>query len=87
MALVVNTNPKSPGFVTGLFEAKDIIVCDSFFRKPIFILIVKTIVRPSLSRCGLETGPTSLFYLFVRVYADLCTVKTMNFWYNETIVQ
>ena len=28
-----------------------------------------------------------LFYLFVRVYADLCTVKTMNFWYNEAIIQ
>ena len=39
------------------------------------------------SRYGLETRPASLFYLFVRVYADLRTVKTMNFWYNEAIVQ
>ena len=29
----------------------------------------------------------SLLYLFVCVYADMCTVKTMNFWYNEAIVQ
>ena len=29
----------------------------------------------------------NLFYLFVRVYADLCTVKTMNFWYNEAVHQ
>ena len=36
---------------------------------------------------ALETQPNSLFYLFVRVYADLCTVKTMNFWYNEAIRQ
>ena len=35
-----------------------------------------------------ETRRESLFYLFVRVYADLCTVKTMSFWCNEgAIVQ
>ena len=27
-----------------------------------------------------------LLYLFVRVYADLGTMKTVNFWYNEAIV-
>ena len=40
----------------------------------------------SQTRYGQETQLTSLFYLFVRVYADLCTVKTMNVWYNEEIV-
>ena len=45
------------------------------------------VIHQSQSRYGLETRPASLFYLFVRVYADLCTVKTMNFWYNEVIVQ
>ena len=40
----------------------------------------------SQSRYGQETQPMSLFYLFVRVYADLCTVKTKNFWYNKAIV-
>ena len=38
-------------------------------------------------RYDLETLPTSLFCLFVRVYADLRTVKTMNFWCNEANVQ
>ena len=41
----------------------------------------------SQSRYGLETQLNSLFYLFVRVYADLCTVKTMDFRYNEAILR
>ena len=44
------------------------------------------LLKQSQSRYGLETRPTSLFYLFVRVYADSCRVKTMNFWY-EVMVQ
>ena len=49
----------------------------------IFSTTLFTDFRQSQSRYGLETRPTSLFYIFVRVYAELCTVKAMNFWYNE----
>ena len=38
-------------------------------------------------RHGLETRLKSLFYLFVHVYANLCTVKTMDFLHIEAIVQ
>ena len=41
----------------------------------------------SQQRHGLETRLKSLFDLFVRVYANLCTVKTMEFLHNEAIVQ
>ena len=33
----------------------------------------------SQSRYGRETWTTSLLYVFVQVYPDFCTVKTMNF--------
>jgi hypothetical protein len=42
----------------------------------------------SLSKHGLETPLKSLFYLFVRVYAVLCTVNEhIVFQYNEGIIQ
>ena len=33
------------------------------------------------------TGIVTQNRVFFRVYADLCTVKTINFWHNEAIVQ
>ena len=40
----------------------------------------------SLSKHGLETPLKSLFYLFVRVYAVLCTVNEhIVFQYNELL--
>mgnify|MGYP002803551889 CR=1 FL=1 len=50
-------------------------------------MLISSDIEQSQSRHGLETQPNSLFHLFVRVYADLCTVKTTNFWYNEAIRQ
>ena len=52
-----------------------------------FLKTYHSVYEQSHSRYGLETQSTSLFYLFVRVYAYLCRVKTMKFWYNEAIVQ
>ena len=75
--------PKITRLCDWTFKTKDIIVCDPFFRKPIFILIVKIIIRHSQSRYGLDSRPASLFYLSVRVY----TVKAMNFRFNEAVVQ
>ena len=59
----------------------------TFFSSFFFLLSFLGFPNQSQSRYGLETRPASLFYLFVRVCAELCTVKTMNFWYNEAIVQ
>ena len=49
----------------------------------IVLCFIKILDGSRKSRYGLGTRPTSLFYLFARVYADWCTVNTMNFWYNE----
>ena len=51
-------------------------------------LVNQTFSKSKWSKCllSLETRRESLFYLFFRVYADLCTVKTMNFWCNEGVI-
>ena len=45
-------------------------------------------IQHSLSKHGLETPLKYLFYIFVRVYAVLCTVNEhIVFQYNERIIQ
>ena len=56
-----------------------------------FSILIWISTNHSLSKHGLETALKSLFYLFVRVYAVLCTRCTVNehivFQYNERIIQ
>ena len=57
-------------------------ICELTLTKKVNINI-KYQSKSICCRYRLETWSTSLFYLVVRVYADLCTVKTMNFWYKK----